>query len=338
MTVAIKGGSTSRMIHVALFDATTGLPYTTGAFGDAGIALWYRRGVAGAKTTITPATQTVTGAYSSGGFVVVAENVYRLDLPDAALATGVDEVQIGGSATAWRMIAPTIQIVGYDPRTELTTAVLAFIDAAVSSRSTYAGTDTAGTTTLLSRLSAARAGYLDNLSAGAVALQSTLSTLSTTVSGLAAAVWAYATRTVTLTAAQIAAILDGTALTVHRGDTLSQSITGLGSISGRLALWLTVKENPQSDADSASKVQLTEAAGLTYLNGAAAATPGDGSLVVTSAAAGDVTVTLAAAATAALVGGKVYSYDIQVKDASGAIRTIAEGSFRVVADVTRATT
>lgn len=41
-----------------------------------------------------------------------------------------------------------------------------YLDAAVSSRSTYAGADTAGTTTLLSRLSATRAGYLDALSTG----------------------------------------------------------------------------------------------------------------------------------------------------------------------------
>ena len=40
------------------------------------------------------------------------------------------------------------------------------LDAAVSTRSTYAGADTAGTTTLLSRLSSARAGYLDNLNVG----------------------------------------------------------------------------------------------------------------------------------------------------------------------------
>lgn len=39
------------------------------------------------------------------------------------------------------------------------------LDATVSSRSTYAGTDTAGTTTLLGRLSAARALLLDNLDA-----------------------------------------------------------------------------------------------------------------------------------------------------------------------------
>lgn len=40
---------------------------------------------------------------------------------------------------------------------------IANLDAAVSSRSTYAGADTPGTTTLLSRLTASRAGYLDNL-------------------------------------------------------------------------------------------------------------------------------------------------------------------------------
>ena len=50
--------------------------------------------------------------------------------------------------------------------------------------STYAGADTSGTTTLLSRLSATRAGYLDNLSAGAVAQASALSTVGTNVSAL----------------------------------------------------------------------------------------------------------------------------------------------------------
>lgn len=44
--------------------------------------------------------------------------------------------------------------------------------------------DTSGTTTLLSRLSAVRAGYLDNLSAGAVATASALSSVATNVSTL----------------------------------------------------------------------------------------------------------------------------------------------------------
>jgi hypothetical protein len=54
----------------------------------------------------------------------------------------------------------------------LTTTVTGRIDAAVSTRSTYAGGDTPGTTTLLSRLTSTRAGLLDNLDA-AVSTRST---------------------------------------------------------------------------------------------------------------------------------------------------------------------
>ena len=69
---------------------------------------------------ITLATQTVTGAFSSGGFVEVdATNmpgVYRLDLPDAVCATGVNSVvvMLKGAAN----MAPVtleIQLVSYDP-------------------------------------------------------------------------------------------------------------------------------------------------------------------------------------------------------------------------------
>lgn len=49
--------------------------------------------------------------------------------------------------------------------TAIRAGLLDNIDAAVSSRSTYAGADTAGTTTLLARVSAARALLLDNLDA-----------------------------------------------------------------------------------------------------------------------------------------------------------------------------
>lgn len=47
----------------------------------------------------------------------------------------------------------------------VTTVVTGRIDAAVSTRSTYAGSDTAGTTTLLDRVTAIRAGLIDNLDA-----------------------------------------------------------------------------------------------------------------------------------------------------------------------------
>lgn len=56
------------------------------------------------------------------------------------------------------------------------------LDAAVSSRSTYAGGDTAGTTTLLSRITSTRAGYLDNLSGGTIATQADVNAINQSAS------------------------------------------------------------------------------------------------------------------------------------------------------------
>ena len=83
------------------------------------------------------------------------------------------------------------------------------LDAAVSSRSTYAGADTSGTTTLLSRLTATRAGNLDNLDATVSSRSShsaadvwavttrTLSSFGTLAADVASAVWGAVTRTLT---------------------------------------------------------------------------------------------------------------------------------------------
>ena len=51
----------------------------------------YRKGATGSRVAITLATQTVGGAFSSGGFVEIdatnMKGVYRLDLPNAAVDT-----------------------------------------------------------------------------------------------------------------------------------------------------------------------------------------------------------------------------------------------------------
>jgi hypothetical protein len=60
------------------------------------------------------------------------------------------------------------------------------LDTTVSSRSTYGGADTAGTTTLLGRLTSTRAGYLDNLT-----------NLDTTISSVSGNVWLNGTRSLT---------------------------------------------------------------------------------------------------------------------------------------------
>jgi len=82
--------------------------------------------------TASPAVEIVNGG---SGFA------FSVDIGDVS----VPSVSIGGNLTAGNITTGGVVV------------------------STYAGGDTSGTTTLLSRLSAARAGYLDNLSAGAVA-------------------------------------------------------------------------------------------------------------------------------------------------------------------------
>lgn len=86
-------GSTSVSVYLRAFTASTGLPKTDVVFNTSGIAAAYIRDKS-ASTSITLVTQTASGAYSSGGFVHVAGGVYRLDVPNAALTSGVDYVSI----------------------------------------------------------------------------------------------------------------------------------------------------------------------------------------------------------------------------------------------------
>jgi len=95
--LSIKPGSTSQALYVFIRDSsvTTGAGLTGLAFNTGSLVASYVRPLA-ARTAITLATQTTTGAFSSGGFVEVdATNmpgVYRFDIPDAAIATGVRSV------------------------------------------------------------------------------------------------------------------------------------------------------------------------------------------------------------------------------------------------------
>jgi len=80
-------------------DSTTFLPYTTFAYNTAGIDMWYRREGA-AKVSITEATlAALTTAHADGGIIHIGDGYFRMDLPDAAVAAGVDGVAVGGTAT-----------------------------------------------------------------------------------------------------------------------------------------------------------------------------------------------------------------------------------------------
>ena len=158
-------------------------------------------------------------------------------------------------------------------------------------------------------------------------------------SGLAtpASAWSYATRTLTQSAASVAAAVAGTTITIYRGDTMSASLTGLGSMASVSKLYFTVKFK-ESDADSKSVIQIERTAGLMYIAGTAG-TAGNGTLTIDDSSAGNVTVTLTAAETAKLEKYAKYYYDVQIVRSTGTIvSTMTTGTFVVSEDYTRTVT
>ena len=137
--------------------------------------------------------------------------------------------------------------------------------------------------------------------------------------------------------------LSGSTITVVRGDTATIDIDGLGDISTRTKLWLTVKQK-YSQADSASIVQILKSNpadpandGLVVLNGSTDTTKSQGSITVDDQVAGDITIVIDDAATA-LLTPQACVYDIQVLRSDGTVTTLTTGDLDVNADVTRTTT
>jgi hypothetical protein len=155
-----------------------------------------------------------------------------------------------------------------------------------------------------------------------------------------AEIWANATRTLTQTAAEVAAAVAGSTITITRGDTLSASLTGLGSNTGYVSIDFTVKYD-KSDSDNDAILRIRKNAsgltdGLLRLNQAALVAPvvaADGSITVDSATA--LTIALAARATDDLPAVDGCYYDIQLIFAAS-VQTITEGVCNISADVTRA--
>jgi hypothetical protein len=214
MMYTILAGSTDVSVVIRIIDSTDGTPETGVVFNTSGIDLEYRREGA-ASTDITEATlAALTTAHTDGGFLHIGNGYYRLDLPDAAVASGASGVLIHGTVTGMVVLGCYIQLVAYNPFDSVRLGLTALPNAAAgangglptgnasgqvavaslandsitaaaiatdaigsaeisaaavtkiqSGLSTYAGGDTSGTTTLLSRLTSTRAGLLDNLDA-----------------------------------------------------------------------------------------------------------------------------------------------------------------------------
>jgi len=112
----IAKGATSQSVYFDVLDSTstTGGRKTGLAFDTIGLTAYYIRQGA-AAVSITLASQTASGAWTSGGFAEVsssnAPGVYRLDIPDAAIASGVDSVVVVlKGATGMVQVSKEIQL------------------------------------------------------------------------------------------------------------------------------------------------------------------------------------------------------------------------------------
>lgn len=154
------------------------------------------------------------------------------------------------------------------------------------------------------------------------------------VTEIGTGVWASPQRTLTQSAAEVAATFSGSDITIKRGDTVTISFTGLGDLSTYTKIWMTCKSK-LSHLDMQSIFQIEKTGNLLYLNGSAASTATDGTLTVVDEVTGAVTALLKPAVSAELIPN-TYEYDLQGMTAAGVVNTLKEGDLTVTGDVTRA--
>jgi hypothetical protein len=108
-------GSTDQSVVIRIVDSTDGTPETGVAWNTSGIDLWYRREGA-AKVSITEATlSALTDSHSDGGVLHIGDGYYRLDLPDAAVASGANGVAVGGTVTGMVVIGCYVPLFDVNP-------------------------------------------------------------------------------------------------------------------------------------------------------------------------------------------------------------------------------
>lgn len=114
-------GVTSQTVDIFIQDSssTVGAGLAALAFGTTGLKCYYRKGATGTPTAVTLATQTVGGAWSSGGFVELdatnMKGAYRFDIPDTVLAsTPFATLYFYGAANMAPVMAE-LEIVSYNP-------------------------------------------------------------------------------------------------------------------------------------------------------------------------------------------------------------------------------
>ena len=110
----VPKGTINQSVTIRIVDSTDGTPELGVLYNTAGIDMEYRREGA-ASVDITEVTlAALTTAHTDGGFLEIGNGYYRLDVPDAAFATGVDGVLIHGTVTGMVVMGVYVQLTNVD--------------------------------------------------------------------------------------------------------------------------------------------------------------------------------------------------------------------------------
>jgi hypothetical protein len=147
-TIFLTAGATSKTVDIALVQKASatspGDPITGLVFNTAGLTCYQRSGPTSTATAVTLATQTVGGAYSSGGFVEIDSvhmpGLYRFDIPNALIAaSGETNITFTGAANlATHTLKIIVTALDFYNATQLLTTQMAESYAAAGSAPTVA--------------------------------------------------------------------------------------------------------------------------------------------------------------------------------------------------------
>jgi len=114
MSRQVYKGSTDVSVVIRIIDSTDGTPETGVTSATSGLNFWYRREGAAVTNFSTEGDLTaLTDAHSDEDFLHISDGYYRVDVADAAFATGVNGVLIGGTVTG--MIVQGVYVELIDP-------------------------------------------------------------------------------------------------------------------------------------------------------------------------------------------------------------------------------
>lgn len=107
----VEANSTDVSVIIRFVDDTAGTPETGVTSATGGLAIGYWRKGAASYTGLTESDlSNLNDAHSDGGMLHIADGYYRVDIPDAAFASGATEVLISATATGMVGIGVVVEI------------------------------------------------------------------------------------------------------------------------------------------------------------------------------------------------------------------------------------